>query len=405
MILKPYIPWGTILFYAGIIYTQEKFNIAESINKFSIDLLHATASHANDVTNIALSPFTIWTLLSIIAEGSYDSTADQLNKALRQPQNKNSVRDTYQRLGSSLGMKSDGAEFETSTGIFPSEEYKIKEKFRSVIKQFYNSSIQSMNYNDANSAASTINKYVSSATKNRIPNLINPHDVVNAKLFLTTTMYFKGQWQVPFNQTATRPADFFNENKNKIGTVDMMYQSYPYPYGRLDKLKAFALELPYGFDDQFSMLILLPRGAQTTQNILNALKGESITDILALLNRNHQKFDDNINVSLPKFKITSDFNMDTPLYEMGIKDMFDSQRANLLGIFNHYVYVSRIIQKAEIEVDEEGTVATAAGGAVILNRIPPPNFLANRPFLYFIVHKTSGTVIFAGRVSNPQTLR
>lgn len=86
---------------------------------------------------------------------------------------------------------------------------------------------------------------------------------------------------------------------------------------------------------------------------------------------------------------------------MGIKDLFDYSKANLLGMFPHYLYVSRIIQKAEIEVNEEGTVASAAAGGTLANKSPPPKFLANKPFLYFIVNKQTRSIVFEGVVSQP----
>jgi len=406
MRLKSIVFFGTILYTSTPVILQEKFNIADSINRFSLDLLSAVNQEGGDSLNIALSPLTIWTLLTVISEGAYDTTADQLDSVLRQPQNKNAVRDSYQKLSRFLQGKSDGAEFQSSNGIFTSQVFPIKDKFASVAKQFYGTSITPVNFKHNNEeAANSINKYVARATNGRIPYLVSPADVQNAFLFITSTMYFKGQWQTPFNLTATQREAFMDDKKNKIGEVNLMYQSHPFAYARLDKIRGDAIELPYGYDDKYSMLVLVPRGTQTVTNMLNALTKESITDILAVLKRNHQMFAaDDIHVYLPKFKIVSDFNLDTVLDSMGLRDVFDPQRANLLGIFSHYLFLSRVIQKAEIEVDELGTVASAAGGSLFFNRAPPPAVRANRPFLYFIIQKDTGAIIFAGKLSNPNTL-
>nr|XP_023025641.1 serine protease inhibitor 77Ba-like [Leptinotarsa decemlineata] len=93
------------------------------------------------------------------------------------------------------------------------------------------------------------------------------------------------------------------------------------------------------------------------------------------------------------------------LSQIGIKDVFDIDKANLLEMFDQYLYLSRIIQKSEIEVDEEGTVATAAVGASLENKSRPPRFQANRPFLYFIVDKPTTSIVFCGKISNPNTLK
>lgn len=407
MKFKPIFFIGTILCVTTPVFLQEKFNIADSINKFSVELLQAVHLEGGDSLNIALSPLTIWTLLTVISEGARDATLEEIVKVLRQPQDRNTVRDSYQKLSRLLQVKSREAEFESSSGIFANQLFPVSDKFSQVVNKYYDTSITPVNFKNNNQqAANIINRYVAQATKNRIPVLVSPGDVQNAYVFITTTMYFKGQWQTPFNRTATQRAPFLDEKRNEIGQVNMMHQAYPFAYARLDSIRTDALELPYGFDDKFSMLVLVPRGTQTVTNMLSGLTRESITDILAVLKRNHQMFmDEDVHIYIPKFKIVSDFNLDRVLDTMGIKDVFDSSRANLLGIFPHYLFLSRIIQKAEIDVDEEGTVAASAGGAIFLNRAPPPIVRANRPFLYFIIHKESGTIIFAGKLSDPNTLQ
>lgn len=87
---------------------------------------------------------------------------------------------------------------------------------------------------------------------------------------------------------------------------------------------------------------------------------------------------------------------------MGLKEVFDSQKSDLLGMAPHYLYVSSLLQRAEIDVNEEGTVASAVSGASVTNKSPSPVFHANNPFLYFIVDKRTNTIIFSGKISNPK---
>ncbi|CAG9759830.1 unnamed protein product [Ceutorhynchus assimilis] len=395
-----------VLYLTTPVFLQGKFNIEHSINKFSINLLADVNKEGGGNVNIALSPLTIWTLLTIASEGAQETTADQIDRVLQQPPNKSVVRKAYNNLISQFKVKSKEAEFETSNGIFSRKEFPVRQIYSDIVKEFYNTNVVPVDFkNDNQGATNIINKYVAKTTRNRITNLINTGDVQNAYLFMTSTAYFKGVWQIPFNRSATRRSPFFDENKNQVGEVQLMYQVYPFPYLRHNNIRADIVELPYGFDDTFSMLLLVPRGDQTVINMLNSLNGESITDILERLESNSKKFpDDNIHVHLPKFKVTSDFNLDVVLQAMGITDIFDPRRANLLGMFKQYLYLSRFIQKAEIEVDELGTIATAAAGAIFENRTPPPIVKANRPFVFFIVHKLSRSVIFAGKISNPNDL-
>ncbi|XP_060515822.1 serine protease inhibitor 77Ba [Cylas formicarius] len=393
----------TITFYFTTpVLLQQRFSISDSINAFAVDLLAATSNEAGDDLNIALSPYTVWTLLTIVSEGALENTARQLDAVLRLPSNKNAIRSSFQNLSRLLETKSNGAILQLSNAIFTNQHFPVKEQFTRTSKQFYNVGINPVDFKNTKEAADAINKHVAKSTGNRITELINEGDIRNAQLFLTSTMFFKGEWKSPFNKSATHIDTFYDEKKNKI-KVDMMYQLGVYPYSRFDDLKAEVLQLPYGFDGKFSMLIILPRGGQNVANLLGALSRTSFSSILDALDQAAYEYsEEDIHVYLPKFKVTSDFNLDRVLDKMGAKDVFDPLRANLLGIFPHYLYLSRLVQKAEIEVDEEGTVAAAASGAAFPNRSPPPKFRANKPFLYVIVDNPTRSIVFIGKISNPK---
>lgn len=387
--------------------TNGQFNVSDSINSFSVNLLAATNSEAGESLNIAFSPFTVWNLLAIIEEGARGNTAKQLETSLQIPNDRNVVRNNYRSLRNSLLKQTPGVELEISNGLFIHKSFPLKPNFERAVTQFYDVQITSVDFKNPNSATQAINRQVASATRNRIPQLVSPSDTDanNIFIFLTSVLFFKGQWRMPFNKTATTKDAFFDEKNNKIGDVNMMYQVGFFPFSRIESLKAYAVELPYGNGEK-SMVILLPfKGVATVSSVLNSLSRMKFSQILKQLDDTEKMYvDEEVHVYLPKFKITSDVNLNKVLDKMGIKDLFESQKADLLDMAHHYLYVSRIIQKAEIEVDEEGTVAAAASAASFFNKSTPPVIRANHPFLYFIVDKHNKSILFCGKVSNPKTL-
>ncbi|XP_050314184.1 serine protease inhibitor 77Ba-like [Anthonomus grandis grandis] len=401
-----YLALATVICLSTPAQSQGKFNIAESINKFSVKLLWNANKVTGSNVNVALSPLTIWTVLTIVSEGAYDNTADQIDKALGQNQNKNVIREAYYRLAQLMDKSEKSeAEFDMATGIFARKQFPVKRNFANVVKQYYDASVTPVDFVNGNAAADLINKYVAKATRNRITQLVTAGDVQDAYLFMLSTTFFKGSWQQPFNTSKTRREAFLDDKRKPIGEVDLMFNSFPYPYSKIDNIKADALELPYGANGDYSMLVLVPRGAQSLANMLESLNDEPVLNILSKIRASHDTYpEDNIYTYLPKFKITSNFNMDMILQMMGITDVFDPQKANLLGMFSHYLYLSRVIQRAEIEVNEEGTVASAASGFIFPNRITPPTVKVNRPFAYFIVHRETGSILFCGKISDPRTL-
>lgn len=381
--------------------------VGSSLNQFTIKLLSETSDQAGDALNLAISPYTIWSLLSIIAEGARENTLRQIEDVLQLPfsDNKDLFRRSYKSFTKYLLQSEPNVELELSSAIFTRNDQMLNRTFEALSNSFYGVDIIPTNFDNLVQATNSINTYVASATRNRILNFINIDDIINADIMLTSTLFFKGEWKIPFNESATFLDTFFDEYGNKKGQVMMMYQIGSYPYSILNNVKAHAVELPYGNGNGKSMIVILPRKGESVQSVLKELTKIPFTNILDTLNAAQQQFgDDDVQIYLPRFTINSDLNMNAVLDNMGIKDVFSQSHANLLGMFPHYLYISRVIQQAQIEVNENGTVAAAAAGASFQNKSPAPKFYANHGFIYFIIDKSTSGILFAGKVSNPSTL-
>lgn len=209
-------------------------------------------------------------------------------------------------------------------------------------------------------------------------------------------------FQSPFNVSQTQEELFYDESERPVGPVNMMFQRGVFSYTGIADLDAHVLELPYGKEDRLSMIILLPRKGVHLSTVIDRLPQYGIRRISEELRKADQEFeDDEVEVYLPRFDITADFTLNVLLEKMGLTDIFDVNRANLTKISKHPIYLSRIIHKSLIKVNEVGTIATAATGGIFANKATPPRFYANRPFGFLIIERSTNTLLFCGQVRKP----
>ena len=182
----------------------------------------------------------------------------------------------------------------------------------------------------------------------------------------------------------------------------MMFQRGTFTYTGIKELDSLVLELPYGEQDQLSMIVMLPRKGVKLTTVLEKLYSFGIARVVTELRRAEAEFEeDQVEVFLPRFSITADFTLNVILEQMGLTDIFNVKKANLSGISKHPIFLSRIIHKATIDVNEVGTVASAATGGIFANKAISPRFQANRPFAFLIIEKNTNTLLFCGQVRKP----
>lgn len=185
-----------------------------------------------------------------------------------------------------------------------------------------------------------------------------------------------------------------------------MYQRGNFPVALVSDIDAGVLELPYGEQNRLCMLLILPRHGKTLSDVYTKLRNVSVSHILQEVHKfdNDEEAQDNeVDLTLPRFRLDSDLELRTALERMGIKDLFNPAKAKLTKISQYPTYVSRVFHKAVIEVNEEGTVAAAATGGSIAFKQKPTQFAVNRPFAFLIVERERSIVLFAGQVRQPLT--
>lgn len=179
----------------------------------------------------------------------------------------------------------------------------------------------------------------------------------------------------------------------------MMFRKGGCSHIHVPELEADIIELAYGLDRKFSMVVVLPKKSISLIKTIDNLRIFGLYNVIDSLNQSEE--DPELEIFLPRFSITSDYNLNSILQKMGLRDLFDPQFVNLSKISRHPLYVSHFIQKSKIEVNEKGTVASAASAATLSFQSIPLEFYVNRPFAFMIIERTTNSILFCGHVKNP----
>jgi serpin B len=252
--------------------------------------------------------------------------------------------------------------------------------------------------NDGDGSCNLINNWVANETNGMIEELIPPGGLSKqTRLVLTNAIYFKGSWAAPFQAQATENQPF-QLTSSEQATVPMMHATGEYGYMANDAIQA--LKLPYA-SGELSMIVLLPQAFDGLSDFEQTLTPATLAATLATFQNQ------TVAVSLPKFSLTTQFDATSIPEAMGMTAAFSTE-ANFSGITKSGgLFLSKVMHKAVIDVDEEGSVAAGATGIIavtavaIANPLSPIVFLANHPFLFLIRHEPTGTILFMGRLAEP----
>lgn len=179
----------------------------------------------------------------------------------------------------------------------------------------------------------------------------------------------------------------------------MMFRKGGCSHIRVPSLQADIIELAYGSDQKYSMVVFLPLKRTSLINVIDNLRVVGLYKVIEYLNQSEE--DPELEINLPRFSISSDYKLNSILRQMGLRDVFDERFADLSKISKHSTYVSQFIQKAVIDVNENGTIAAAANAATLSFQSIPSEFYVNRPFAFMIIERTTNTILFCGNVKNP----
>lgn len=374
-------------------------------NQFAVNLYRELSKRDG---NLFFSPYSINKTLSMTYAGARGDTAREMAATLCStlPQERHhraflEARGAINRSlqsRSSRFFKKNGVELLQSAALWGQRGTNYEREFQSLLQECYDAPLQEINFADSERARDTINRWAATQTKNRIPELLPPAAVSAAtRLILASAIYFKGDWMHPFLKNKTSDDDF-HVSGGGIRKTPMMRQQETFGYFENDEMQA--LSLPYE-GNSLAMLVLLPRKVDGLTSLEKVLSAEKLADWAG------QARAQPVNVVLPKFKLTDDFELARALEQLGMRLAFDQLKADFSGMNGgrEQLFLDRVIHKAFVELSEKGTEAAAATAATMVLRsaapsTPPsiPVFRADHSFAFAIYDVHSGLVLFLGRV-------
>jgi len=353
--------------------------------------------------NLFYSPYSISAALAMTYAGARGDTEQQMADTLQFYLSQNQLHPAFNSLDQELASRGEGAEGKDGEGfrlnivnaIWGQKDYAFLVSFLDTLAENYGAGLRIVDFiNETERSRITINDWVSDETEGRIEDLIPQGAITQmTRLVLTNAIYFNAAWQYPFDEDATSPGVFYLLNGGEV-TVPMMEQQEPFSYTEGDNYQA--IELPYD-GQELSMVIILPDPGQF-ETFEKALEYQKVKSIIESLERQE------VRLTMPKFEFDSSFGLKKTLTEMGMPVAF-SEEADFSGITGKKdLFISDVIHKAFVSVDEAGTEAAAATAVIMeLTAMPetPVEVTLNRPFIFFIRDIETGAILFVGRVMNP----
>jgi serpin B len=333
--------------------------------------------------------------------GANGDTAKQMSNALRFNLPQTQLHPAFNQLSLALASRGQGAKgangksfsLNITNALWGQQDFTIQPAFLNVLAQNYGAGMNLLDFiKSPEDSRVTINKWVSDQTNNRIKDLIPQGSItIDTRLVLTNAIYFDAAWQYPFAKEKTHDGVFNLLNGSTVTVPMMSHRSAGYGYIKGNGYQA--VELPYD-GNEIAMDIIMPDAGKFT-SFESAMTADKISGIIGSL-----KIAD-INVTMPKFHFDSSFSLKDALTALGMPVAF-TEKADFSGITGQPdLYISNVVHKAFVAVDEAGTEAAAASGVIMEIVSLPTSVTVDQPFIFLIRDVRTGAILFVGRVMNP----
>ncbi|XP_004434428.1 PREDICTED: plasma serine protease inhibitor [Ceratotherium simum simum] len=361
---------------------------------FAFDLYRALAAAAPN-QNIFFSPLSISMTLAMISLGARSNTKAQILQGLGlnlQGGPEEELHSAFQQLLQELSRPKEGLQLSLGNALFINPTVHIQDTFLNAMRTLYLADTIPTNFGDPVGAQKQINDYVAKETKGKIADLVKDLDSTEI-MVMVNYIFFKAKWETSFDHKSTQEQDF-HVTSEMVVRVPMMRHEEQYYYLLDRNLSCRVVGIPY--QGNATALFILPSEGRMGQ-VENGLNKKILRKWLKMFIKRQ------LELYLPKFSIEGSYQLEKVLPKLGISDVFTSH-ANLSGISNHSnIQVSEMVHKAVVEVDESGTKAAAATGAIFTfrsARMSPLRIVFNKPFLMLIVENMEN-ILFLGKVTHP----
>ena len=381
--------------------TADVATVAKGDNEFATDLYARLRS--DTPANLFFSPYSISSALAMTYAGAGGPTAEQMARTLRFSLPEAKLHPAFGELRKLLLLaddKTDGFQLRIANRLWGQAGFQFRPEFLQVTRDDYGADLGQLDFKQSEAARKTINAWVEEQTNDKIQNLLAPGVLdADTRLVLTNAIYFKARWTHEFSKQATADAPFHLADSKQI-SVPTMRQTHRLRYAESEV--AQVLELPYGPQGSLAMLILLPKKHDGLSGLEKQLTAENLQKWSAGLQPRR------VDVHLPRFKMTSQFSLADVLKSLGMSLAFSRQADFSKMCSQEQLFISAVIHKAFVDVNEDGTEAAAATavmmrmGAALPAREEMVEFRADHPFAFVIRDNRTQRILFLGSVANPQ---
>ena len=384
-----------------VISTADQSLLIEGNSAFAFALYQALRGEEG---NLFYSPHSMSVALAMTYAGAAGETAQQMADTLHFLLEQDDLHPAFNWLDAELATRGEGAEGKDDEGfrlnlvnaIWGQKDYSFLSTFLDVLAENYGAGLRILDFiAETEASRLAINRWVSDQTEDRIKDLIPPGAISDlTRLVLTNAIYFNAAWEHAFNEQLTVDGPFYLLDGEQV-TVPMMKQTESFGYFQGQGFQAVEL----GYDGgELSMLILLPETGQfhSFEQALDAQRLDATIDGLQPIR---------LVLTMPGFEFDSEFSLKDTLAAMGMPVAF-TDGADFSGMTgNPELFISDVLHKAFVAVDEKGTEAAAAtaviAGVSSVPIEPPVQVTVDRPFIFLIRDIDTGAILFIGRVMNP----
>ena len=375
-----------------LILSDAQHEMVNNNNSFAFSLYNKTMGMNSRV----VSPLSVTYLMSMLANGADGETQQQIlatlgwaGEGIQQPSLQD-INDYSRMLIEKTARLDKAVTVEIANYVAVNKEFKLNSKFQKSVERDYKAGVESLNFTSP-STLKRINDWCNDRTHGMIPSIINELDP-DAVSYLMNAIYFNGTWKDKFSKEETKQ-EMFRGYTRDILYVDMMHRHGEYFYADGDGYSA--VSIPYG-NGAFRMTVILPSEGSFLRDVMASMDGGKFQ----ALQRSMEKC--NVDLKIPRFTTEVDLPLNDIISALGAPLIFSSQ-ADFSQFARGDFYVSKMFQKAKIEVSEEGTKAAAVTAAIMMMSAVRPEkkrnvvFHADSPFAYIISENSTGSIYFMGQ--------
>lgn len=371
-------------------YTAAEEHVAASNTSFGLGLLrhiHPTESQPN----LLVSPLSASMALGMAMNGAAGGTWDAMRNALGfQGLAEDDINNAYRGLIAQLRARDPKVEFVLANSVWYRQGFAVKQPFLLAAQQHFDAAVTGLDFNSP-AAPRTISQWAENRTGGRIKDLVESIDPLDM-MFLVNAVYFKAPWQHPFEPNATSQQPFQRAAGGSVN-VPMMMQDRQLPFVKNNDVQI--VELPYA-GGAFSMVVMSPATGTDLNAFINRLTPQQWDAWMAALQVGR------VMVNMPKFRFEYAIGLKPALSSLGMGVAFEPRVADFTRIADlDDLHISAVQHKTFIDVHELGTEAAAATSVTIGVTSMPPEVRFDRPFVFAIRERSSGTILFLGRVGDP----